>query len=399
LVRRSRLPVVLCAVAVACSSSGPPASPASSTAPVTSSTASPPPSTTSPAPSCVDATFQRLTEAQRVGQLFALGLANNRLGPGELGAIRHHHIGSFWFTNTTTEGVAAVRSVADAVQAQATNAATGGVRFFVAANQEGGLIQALQGPGFSTIPSATTQGQMAPVALKHAAKTWGSQLVQAGVNLNFAPVMDVVPAGTEAQNAPIGALDRQYGSDPLTVASHGAAYIEGMAAAGIATTAKHFPGLGRVRGNTDTVAGVVDNVTTANDPSLRSFRGAIAAGVPFVMVSLATYTRIDPDHLAVFSPTVMRLLRIGMGFNGVIASDSLTAAAASNVPPAKRAIDFLSAGGDLIVAKFVGPTSAMASAVLARTSPDPTFRKIVDDAVQKVLEAKDASGLLPCDGD
>jgi beta-N-acetylhexosaminidase len=140
-----------------------------------------------------------------------------------------------------------------------------------------------------------------------------------------------------------------------------------MTGAGVATTAKRFPGLGRVRGNTDNVAGVVDTVTTRNDSSLAPFRAAVVAGVPVVMVALATYTRIDPHHLAVFSPTVMRLLQAGMGFGGVIASDDLGAAVAvSNVPPAERAIDFLSAGGDLIVSKIVGPMVAMAARVVAR---------------------------------
>ena len=83
----------------------------------------------------------------------------------------------------------------------------------------------------------------------------------------------------------------------------------GWPTAGVATVAKHFPGLGRVTGNTDFTADVVDNVTTADDPYLNSFRAAIGAGVPMVMVALATYTRIDPSQLAVFSPVVMRLLR------------------------------------------------------------------------------------------
>jgi beta-N-acetylhexosaminidase len=217
------------------------------------------------------------------------------------------------------------------------------------------------------------------------------------VNLDFAPVMDVVPAGTEAQNQPIGVLHREFGSDPATVADHGTAFIRGMAAAGIATTAKHFPGLGRVLGNTDDVAGVVDTVTTSTDPFLASFQGAIDAGVPFVMVALATYTQIDAAHLAVYSPTVMRLLRDQMGFGGVIASDDLGAATAvASIPPARRAIDFLKAGGDLIVSKTVDATEAMADAVVARESTNASFAARVDDAVRRVLAAKDASGLLPC---
>ncbi len=250
------------------------------------------------------------------------------------------------------------------------------------------------------MPSAVQQGTFPPAALQHDAARWGRELAAAGVNLDFAPVMDVVPAGTESQNQPIGVLHREYGHDPATVGSHGSAFIRGMEQAGIATTAKHFPGLGRVTGNTDVVAGVVDTVTSGDDPSLRSFQDAIDAGVPFVMVALATYTRIDPNHLAVFSPAVMRLLRQGMGFDGVIASDDMGAATAvAAVPPAERAIDFLAAGGDVIVSKDVAPTVAMADAVVARASSDPGFSAVVDEAAVRILSAKDVAGLLPCSGD
>ena len=381
--------VVLALVTAACVSSGG-ASPTSTGTHHTST-----PST----PTCADSVFERLSLPQRVGQLFALGLEGDRLGPDERDAIRSHHVGSVWFTETTTEGASAVGAVAAAVQALATNAATGGVGFYVAANQEGGEIQALRGAGFSTMPSALTQGTLEPSALQADASTWGQELSEAGVNMDFAPVMDVVPPGTDAQNQPIGVLHREFGHDPATVSSHGRAFIRGMTSAGIATTAKHFPGLGRVLGNTDDVAGVIDTVTTATDPSLRSFRAAVHAGVPFVMVALATYTQIDATRLAVFSPAVMTLLRDGMGFDGVIASDDLGAATAvAGIPPAQRALDFLSAGGDLIVSKTAAPTVAMADAVVARASSDPAFAAQVADAVHRVLAAKDASGLLPCSG-
>jgi beta-N-acetylhexosaminidase len=343
--------------------------------------------------------FARLTPAQRVGQLFAMGLAGDRLGSAEVTAIRSQHVGSVWFTETTAEGASAIRAVSIAVQAQATSSATGRVGFYVAANQEGGQIQALQGAGFSTIPTAVTQGTLDPSRLRREAAIWGHELSLAGVNLNFAPVMDVVPPGTDAENQPIGVLQREFGHSPSTVAAHGTAFIQGMSKAGIATTAKHFPGLGRVRGNTDNVAGVVDTQTTPTDSSLQPFGAAVAAGVPFVMVALATYTRIDAAHLAVFSPIVMRVLRDRLGFRGVIVSDDLGAATAvASVPPAQRAIDFLSAGGDLIVSKTVDSTVAMTDAVIARVSTHPAFASRVDAAVRQVLAAKKASGLLPCSG-
>ena len=150
-------------------------------------------------------------------------------------------------------------------------------------------------------------------------------------------------------------------------------------------------------GNTDFTANVVDTVTTPNDPDLASFRDAVQAGVPMVMVALAKYTKIDASALAVFSPVVMNLLRTTYGFHGVIVSDDIGAAVAiSDIPPGTRAVDFLQAGGDLIISKYVEPAEQMAQAVLAKVGGDPAFAATVDAAVMRVLDAKDASGLLPC---
>jgi beta-N-acetylhexosaminidase len=247
------------------------------------------------------------------------------------------------------------------------------------------------------MPSEVDQGAWPPGTLRSAAAQWGTELRAAGVNLDLAPVMDVVPAGTAASNAPIGALDRDYGADPASTGAHGAAFIQGMTDAGVATVAKHFPGLGRVTGNTDFTSNVVDTVTTTDDPYLNSFRAAVAAGAPMMMVALATYTRIDPDRLAAFSPIVMRLLRDGLGFAGVIVSDDLgEAQAVQSIPAGTRAIDFISAGGDLATSQDLGPAETMAAAVLAKASADPAFRALVDAAARRVLAAKRAAGLLPC---
>jgi len=333
-----------------------------------------------------------------VGQLFIVGLAGSVLDQATASAIRAYHFGSASFIATDTAGVAGVAAVTRAVQALSSARVTGGARFFVGANQEGGEVQALQGPGFATMPSAVAQGMLPPAQLRRLALTWGQELRAAGVNLDFAPVMDVVPAADTSQNAPIGELMREFGPTPAVVAAHGVAFIRGMTQAGEVTTAKHFPGLGRVRGNTDFSAGVVDTMTTPDDPYLQTFQRAIDAGVPLVMVALATYTRIDPHHLAVFSPVVMRtMLRDRMHFGGVVISDDLGAAqAVASVPPGRRAIQFIAAGGDLVTSKYVGPAEAMARAVVARATASPRFRDEVDAAAAHVLAAKQRFGLLPC---
>jgi beta-N-acetylhexosaminidase len=302
------------------------------------------------------------------------------------------------FGTTTTASLAEIRRVTAADQALASTAATARVRFFIAADAEGGEVQRLRGPGFAPIPSAVTQGELAAATLKREAAGWGRELKKAGVNLDLAPVMDVVPPGTAQRNQPIGALRREFGSDPQTVAAHGVAFLRGLRQAGVAATAKHFPGLGRVTGNTDLTAGVVDPVTAPDDPYLGSFQAAVDAGVPFVMISLASYPRIDPRHLAVFSSRTMRtLLRTRMHFGGVIISDDMGAAAAvANMSPAARAVSFLRAGGDMILSESLPVAAAMDTAVVAKMKRDPAFRADVDSAVMHILLAKQAYGLLPC---
>jgi beta-N-acetylhexosaminidase len=338
-----------------------------------------------------------MTEAQRVGQLFLVGLEGDPVAEAARAAAAYH-FGSWLLGASGTAGVTGTAQLTGAVQSLASAQATDKVRFFIAANQEGGEIQALQGPGFQVMPSALAQGSLSPRTLERQAADWGRELRSAGVNLDLAPVMDVVPPGTASQNQPIGMLQREFGDNPGTAAAHGVAFIRGMRQAGVATTAKHFPGLGRVRGNTDFTAGVVDTVTAPDDPYLRSYQAAINAGVPFVMVALATYTRIDPRHLAVFSSRVMRLmLRQQMHFPGVIVSDDLGAAAAvAGIPPRSRAIDFLAAGGDLITSQTLDAAATMDRAILGHIAVDAGFRAVVNSAVMRVLGAKQAYGLLPC---
>src|ERR1700737_2171258 len=365
-------------------------------------TPSPTPSTTpsttpTPTPSCADRVFATMTLDQRIGQLFELGLAGDSLGTTEINMIHTDHIGSVWFWERTSAGVNGIHAVTAAVQGQVSAAATANVRFFIAANQEGGLIQAMQGPGFSQIPTAVVQGTWDPALLQSRAAGWAQELSAAGINFNFAPVMDVVPPGTDAQNQPIGALQREYGHDPATVGSHGVAFLTGMHLSGIAVSLKHFPGLGRVAGNTDFTT-ATDTMTTTSDPYLQSFKDGIAANADFVMVALARYTQIDPNHLAAFSPVVItQMLRNSLGFGGVIISDDLgDTVAVASIPPATRAIDFLSSGGDMIISKTAGPADAMVQAIRARVTADASFRQRVDDAALRVLRAKQIYGLLPC---
>jgi beta-N-acetylhexosaminidase len=340
--------------------------------------------------------YARMTDAQRVGQLLMVGVdASTGATSAESTVLRNAHVGSLFLRGRSSAGVAATRAVTDRLRTLVAGATVSGVGAFVATDQEGGQVQVLSGPGFSTIPTALVQGTWTTQQLRSAAATWARQLRAAGVDLDLAPVLDVVPASVGRANQPIGRYDREFGHTPSVVSSHGTAFVAGMADGGVGTTAKHFPGLGRVDGNTDTTADVTDTVTTHHDAYLAPFAAAVKQGVPFVMVSLARYTRLDSAHVAAFSPTVITtMLRGDLGFRGVVISDSLMAKAVAAYSPATRILDFIGAGGDLALVTSTAPVAQMAQAVLDRERTSASFRSRVHDAVMHVLLAKAAAGLV-----
>ena len=342
------------------------------------------------------ATLARMTTAQRVGQLFMVGGPATGLGSATESAITRYHVGNLVLTGRTTSGTAPVRALTAHADALTTSAATAGVPLFIAADQEGGYVQVLQGPGFSRMPTALTQGSWSDATLTANATTWGWQVLRSGVDLDLAPVMDTVAKSFTSSNLPIGYYQREFGYTPSVVADKGTSFQRGLQVSGLATTPKHFPGLGRVTGNTDTSAGVTDTVTTRTSADLAPFRAALAAHARVLMVSSAYYRLIDAAHPAVFSPTVIGgMIRHDLGFTGIVVSDDLgNARQVTGWTPAARAVHFIEAGGDVVLT--VNPTvvPAMVSAVTSKAATDSAFRSKVDAAALRVLTVKAQDGLL-----
>jgi beta-N-acetylhexosaminidase len=337
------------------------------------------------------AAYARMTPAQRVGQLFMAAVPLSGASAAQITALRAQQVGNVILIGGSAGGSVETRA-SDGLLTRHLGEA--GVTPFISTDQEGGEVQRLTGVGFSRMPTALVQGRMSPVALRAASTQWGEQLAAAGVDVDLAPVADTVPAGHASSNAPIGAFDREYGHRPSVVAPHVVAFLQGMLAAGVDPTAKHFPGLGRATGNTDTTPGVTDP-TTRDDPYLKPFRAAVAAGVPFVMVSSATYPNIDAHHLACFSRTIITsMLRGDLGFGGVVISDDFGTVAMARFPVAVRAVDFFRAGGTMLLDTTLAQIAPMVQAVAARVATAPAFARAIKAAVMSVLTAKARAGLV-----
>lgn len=350
--------------------------------------------TVAPVRSCASLAAS-LTRSEQVGQVMMVAISSHGMSSSQAKVLARGHVGSVLLLGNSTAGARPVKKLSGRVHAL--GGRPRGVKIMLAVDQEGGQVQRLRGGGFDRMPTARSQARMSAKQLTSKAERWGRQLRAAGVDANLAPVADVVPKSMERVNRPIGLLQRGYGPDPAVVAAKVPAFVRGMEKAGVVTAVKHFPGLGRVRGNTDFERKVVDSTTTRHDRALKGFAAGSGAGVDMVMMSSAYYAKIDKSHRAVFSKVVMKdMLRGDLKFSGVVISDDLAARAVQDMSAGARALTFLRAGGDLIIVGDAGAAAKMMAAVKAKADSDAGFRADLRRKVTRVLEMKARRGLASC---
>src|SRR5690348_11842347 len=236
-------------------------------------------------------------------------------------------------------------------------------------DQEGGLVRRL--PGAPALSEKQVGQSSDPVAAATAAGTGAAQnLAGVGMNVNLAPVLDVF---YKAGNF-IDQYQRSYSGNPAVVAECGQAFITAQQQAGVAATAKHFPGLGSATKNQNTDNGPVTltvSLTKLRATDEMPYPAAISAGAKLVMVSWAVYPALDAKLPAGLSPVVIgQELRGRNSFTGVTITDALEAGALNSFgATGQRAVTAAGAGMDLIlcsardVSQGEAATAALASAL------------------------------------
>ncbi len=191
---------------------------------------------------------------------------------------------------------------------------------FVAVDMEGGKVARLnKKAGFEDFPSHLRLGTVNDTlfTMQTGAKI-GKILKENGINLNFAPVVDL---NINPDNPAIGKWGRSFSADPETVYSHSRSFITGMNKSGIISCIKHFPGHGSAFN--DSHLGLTDITDTWKNDELTPYNKLIADGlVNMVMTGHLFNSNLDPDYPATLSHTMLTsILRYGLGFKGVIISD------------------------------------------------------------------------------
>jgi beta-N-acetylhexosaminidase len=222
-------------------------------------------------------------------------------------------------------------------------------RLIVSIDQEGGQIARLNPDnGF---PATKSQAEIGAANSTATTRTWAQGIVHSltsiGVNLNYAPVVDM---NVNPDNPAIGKLGRSFSADADIVVKNATEEVQVHRAAGVKTVLKHFPGSGSATGNTD--FGVVDVSTTWQPSELEPFQKLIDSGLAdSIMAAHLLNRQLDPSRPASLSPAVVTdLLRGKLGWKGAVVSDDMQAVAISSRYGRDEAVAMaFEAGLDLLV--------------------------------------------------
>ncbi len=285
--------------------------------------------------------------------------------------------------NQPTTNVDDPRQVHDltaGLQRTAAKLPAGRAPMLVGTDQEYGVVTRVT-TGVTTLPSAMAFGAAGDPALTEAAwRVAGTELAALGVNVDFAPVADVLGA---RGSAVIGS--RSYGADARTAAAQVGGAVRGLQDAGVAATLKHFPGHGHTTGDSHQGLPVLKQNRAALDRGdLPPFAAGIEAGAGLVMSGHLDVRSVDPVVPATFSRKVMTdLLRGRLKFTGVAVTDALNMPPAQRWPAGEAAVRALNAGNDLLL--MPPDVTAAYDGILAGLRDGTLARKRLVEAATRVL--------------
>ncbi|MBI3078667.1 MAG: beta-N-acetylhexosaminidase, partial [Deltaproteobacteria bacterium] len=254
-----------------------------------------------------------------VGQLFVVGFEGKAPTRALSERLARDRVGGIALFSRNLEGP---RQVAELVRSLQTLSPV--APLLICVDQEGGRVARLKAP-FTELPPARVVGEAGSEALTYRLGTAvGRELKAVGINVNFAPVLDV---DTNPQNPVIG--DRAFGPSADLVARLGAAYIRGLQDQGVAATGKHFPGHGDTTEDSHlTLPLVTKERARLHREELPPFRAGMMQGLRLLMSAHVMYPALDPEWPATLSHAILTgLLRDELGYTGAVMTDDLKMAA------------------------------------------------------------------------
>ena len=293
------------------------------------------------------------------------------------------------FKRNLAQSPSQIRSLIKDIQA---TRAKGAPPLLIAIDQEGGRVSRLSdvvdlGPPMELFPGVS-EGSLS--SLKDYGFKLGSALKELGINLNFAPVLDVL---SRESNLAIG--DRSFSRDPKEAHLRAGAFLHGMQKAGIYGCLKHFPGQGDAPGDTHLDSFSIDaSWETLQNRELVPFM-ALLKDCPFVMSSHCVYESLSDKPASLSKEVLKDLLRDRLGYEGLVVSDDMNMKA---IPQSSEGFSqaissSVLAGNDLIlVCQGLSRIEMAAEALCALAQREPLFQEIVTQKAAKILAIRKTLG-------
>ncbi len=334
-----------------------------------------------------------------MGQMLMVGFRGLELDPEDpfLQQVRSLHLGGTILfdydvpSRTPQRNIRSadqLRSLTDALQAAASTP------LFIALDQEGGRINRLK-PRFG-FPESRSQAELGRLddeqQTRSQARRTAQLLSKLGINLNFAPVLDLA---VHPDNPIIARLERSYSDDPVVVEKHARWALDEFRQAGVLAAVKHFPGHGSSR--QDSHLGLPDVSNHWKPVELQPFARLVKEGLTDMVMTAHLYnSHWDPELPATLSYNVIgQMLRTRMGFHGVVVSDDMQMGAITSKFSLKEAIEkALLAGVDLLTfannSVYDPDIAPKAVSILKRLAgQDKTIEQRIRQSCSRILGLKE----------
>ncbi|MGI6542757.1 MAG: beta-N-acetylhexosaminidase [Limnochordia bacterium] len=351
----------------------------------------------------IDVLMRRMTLEQKIGQMVLAGFPGYEAGAEVKTLVEQYHLGGVILMTRNIRDAEQVTRLTQKLQMLAGRNGAG-IPLFIAVDQEGGYVARIRFdrryPGNMALGAARS-----PDLTRRVAEAMGREMRAAGINMNFAPVVDV---NSNPNNPVIGV--RSFGEQPRLVAELGAAYVAGLHDAGVVATTKHFPGHGDTAQDSHIALPTVPHERQRLEQvELYPFREVIAAGTDAIMTAHVTFPAIEPTAglPATLSDKVLtNLLRQELGFSGLVITDAMEMKAiVNNFGVGEAAVKAVQAGADIVlvgwpddwrmaVQVFEALTQAARQGMISPERIDTSLRRILE-VKQRFQLWDEASWALP----
>jgi len=335
----------------------------------------------------VEEILKQMNEEEILGQLFLVGYSSTEPSPLIIEWIRRRGLGGVKIFGWNAEDLQILQKSIQRMQNIASSNRLG-IPLFIATDQEGGWVRHVKGDTSITPGNLALGATRIPYDSYRTGYFIGKELKSLGINMNFAPTVDVY-ANPDAHV--IG--PRAFSSDPVLTGILGIAYFKGMVEAGVIPTAKHFPGHGNADIDSHGALPILyDSLETLWKRDLVPYRLLISENIPAILSGHLSFPRItgnkQPSSLSPFFG--IELLRKQLGFKGILITDDLYMSGANRGKPMEDiCIQALEAGNDLLMLSQTPQLNdPIWRALTLKYRTEPAFKERVHQAVQRILLIK-----------